>query len=107
VSEEVNGWTRQKWARVELEYKRWLYLRRRFEGERLPPTAAIDAFWHEHILDTRRYVADSAAIFGYYHHHFPYFGIRDTEDRQDLLRAGENTFLRFTQTFGVEPVEHL
>lgn len=85
---------------VELRYKRYLYLLRKHEGQALPPSTDIDVFWHAHILDTQAYVRDCTAIFGYYLHHFPYFGIRGERDRQRLLDAGVVTRLRWQDEFG-------
>jgi hypothetical protein len=54
---------------VEKQYKNWLYLRRKYEGEILPPSKEIDEFWDAHILDTRAYHRHTNRIFGYYLHH--------------------------------------
>ena len=40
----------------------------------------MDAFWHQHILDTVAYQRDTVQIFGYFLHHFPYFGIWAAKD---------------------------
>jgi hypothetical protein len=46
-------------------------------GDRMPPlapTPTVDEIWHHHILDTRQYQVDCAAIFGAMFHHDPYVG---------------------------------
>lgn len=86
----------------ELHYKRWLFLRRKHEGRALPPSYDIDIFWHAHILDTFRYFEDCDRIFGYYFHHFPYFGRRGDEDARNLKSAFADTLDCYRNQFGVE-----
>lgn len=93
------GWTMAHLDFVERQYKRWLYLRRTYSGEVLPPGDEIDEFWHLHILDTRAYIRDTAAIFGHYLHHYPYFGLRGADDEQRLLQAYENTRRRYREEY--------
>jgi len=83
------------------QYRQYLYLLRKYDSD-ISPTLAIDAVWHNHILDTRKYVEDCQIIFGYYLHHFPYFGSRSTEDRRQLEKAFSNTVNLFKQEFGVD-----
>lgn len=96
------GWPRGKLDFVERQYKNWLFLRRKYEGQPLPPPEDIDDFWHLHILDTRAYHRDTAAIFGYYLHHFPYFGIRSDEDKRHLDAAFAETEGRYREEFDDE-----
>ena len=56
---------------AEQEYRRFLMLVAAFPGAKIVPTVKADIFWHEHILNTRRYFADSDLIFGFYLHHSP------------------------------------
>lgn len=83
------------------QYRQYLYLLRKYDAD-ISPTLAIDAVWHNHILDTRKYVVDCQVIFGHYLHHFPYFGSRSEEDRQQLERAFENTQRLFREEFGID-----
>ncbi len=48
------------------------------------PTKEVDEFWHAHILDTAKYASDCQSCFGFFLHHFPYLGLRGTEDAQAL-----------------------
>jgi hypothetical protein len=96
------GWSPGKFDYHERQYKNWLFLRRKYEQEVLPPPADIDDFWHAHILDTYAYHRDCAAMFGYYLHHFPYFGMRGEDDRAALLEASEHTNDRYLEEFGEE-----
>src|SRR5260370_35484177 len=63
---EKLGWSEDQATRVEGDYKRFLYsLAHRGEGEVLsPPSQEVDEFWHQHILDTRRYREDCYTAFG-------------------------------------------
>ena len=104
--ESEYGWSRDRLEFAERLYKNWLFLRRKHEGEPLPPSRDIDEFWHWHILDTRAYHRDTATIFGYYLHHFPYFGLRGKGDYDNLMRAWDNTQSRYLQEFGEEIYEY-
>jgi hypothetical protein len=57
----------------------------------LAPPVLADKFWHQHILDTRKYMKDCDEIFGEYLHHFPYFGMRGEQDAQELKVSGNFT----------------
>jgi hypothetical protein len=45
-------------------YKVFLTLIIRHPRESIVPLGDIDAFWHQHILDTRKYASDRELIFG-------------------------------------------
>lgn len=94
------GWSVDKADYYDPLYRNWLYLRRKHEGEVMPPHADVDELWHGHILDTYAYFADCDRIFGYYFHHFPYFGTRGEQDRVNLYDAWANTQRRYKQEFG-------
>ena len=97
------GWSARKCDWAEQQYKRWLFLRRKHENEAMPPNVEIDKFWHEHMLDTRSYFRDTARIFGYYQHHFPYFGARGDADEEDLNTTWRTVCQRFMAEFGDYP----
>ena len=78
--DEGAGWTAEQCESAEVEYKRFLHLNRSFREQPIVPNVIMDTMWHFHILDTRRYVADSERLFGGYFHHYPYFGMRGEED---------------------------
>lgn len=102
TGEELLGrnWSAGRADHAERLYKRWLYLRRRFEGDVLPPHVDIDEFWHGHILETQRYFHDCDRVFGYYFHHFPGFGARGVADRQNLLTAWQQTQQFYWDEYG-------
>lgn len=89
--EEGNNWTPEFADEMEVEYKRFLHLNKKYPKAGIVPTDDIDEMWHFHILDTRAYVKDSETVFGGYFHHFPYFGLRGEQDEQNLKNAFEET----------------
>jgi hypothetical protein len=66
-------WTPEKTLRVEAEYKQFLYaLAHKGKDDIIsPPTQDVDEFWHQHILNTRKYREDCQKIFGHYVDHTP------------------------------------
>lgn len=106
TDEESAGELGLLWEREDAEfainqYRQYLYLVRKYDTH-ISPTLAIDAVWHNHILDTRKYVRDCQVIFGHYLHHFPYFGNRGDDDRRQLELAFENTQRLFLEEYGVD-----
>jgi hypothetical protein len=97
-----HGWTRTEADHYELEYKRFLTLLARFPGELLAPTKKTDQFWHGHILDTKKYAEDCNKVFGYFLHHFPYFGTRGEKDAENLAAAAVNMKRLYELEFGKE-----
>jgi len=70
---EKMGWSWEQARRVEGDYKRFLYAlaHKRPDDLLSPPTQEVDEFWHQHILDTRKYREDCETIFGHYVDHTP------------------------------------
>ncbi len=98
--EDGYGWTRAEADHHELEYRRFLALTAKYPEELITLNKSVDKFWHAHILDTMKYAEDCANIFGYFLHHFPYFGMRDAEDAENLKQAGLQTRRLYEQEFG-------
>lgn len=67
-------WTDAQIKLVEAWYKRFLFLMHKYPEQAHRPTVVIDEFWHQHILDTRKYARDCRDIFGYFLHHDPNVG---------------------------------
>lgn len=84
-------------------YRRFIYLIWKYPDQVLVPTEEIDAAWHAHILDTRKYMADCEKIFGGYLHHFPYFGECGDDDRKNLNASFAQTVALFEREFGSVP----
>lgn len=96
---EGHGWTREEADRHELEYRRFLALVVKYPDAVITPDVNVDKFWHGHILDTMKYAEDCQAVFGYFLHHFPYFGMRDAEDAANLAEAAAQTRRLYEQEF--------
>jgi hypothetical protein len=100
---EEHDWTPEFCDEAEALYRRFLALNARFPDRKICPTGPIDEFWHAHILDTRAYMRDCEEIFGYYLHHFPYFGMRGPEDHAALEKAFRESVEMFILHFGIDP----
>ncbi|MBI3371627.1 MAG: hypothetical protein HY017_07700 [Betaproteobacteria bacterium] len=94
------GWSREYADRMELAYTRFLTLLVKFPDETIAPTKDVDKFWHGHILDTLKYAEDCQNVFGYFLHHFPYFGMRGEEDAANSRAAAENMHRIYEREFG-------
>ncbi|HEY0819955.1 MAG TPA: hypothetical protein VGD46_14320 [Rhizobacter sp.] len=94
------GWTPEQAERMALAYRRYLTLHAKYPDLMLAPDQDVDRFWHLHILDTRKYAADCEAIFGYFLHHYPYFGLRGEDDAKALQSAFATTQALYAQEFG-------
>lgn len=89
--EEGKGWPMEECEQIEIDYKYFLALKRRYPEKDIVPHRNLDSFWHQHILDTQKYHDDCILIFGYFVHHFPYFGMNGQVDAQNLSDAFEET----------------
>lgn len=105
-AEEGLGWTAEQCDEVEIEYKRYLALKRAYPDVEIVPNKLVDAFWHAHILDTQKYAEDCSTLFGFFLHHYPYFGMGGEADYQALCDAFDQTRelydLHFGQGYGAE-----
>lgn len=97
------SFTRELVEVIEKWYKRFLFLNYKYPTHSIVPNELIDLFWHNHILDTRKYSTDCINLFGSFLHHFPYFGMRGEEDRNQLNIAYEQTKKFFLLEFGEIP----
>lgn len=97
--------TKDECELAEREYRRYLTLKKLYPGVELVPNKMLDEFWHAHILDTVAYHADCESVFGFYVHHFPYFGIYGDDDYQNLVTAFEKTKSLYELHFGEYPEE--
>ena len=101
--QEGEGWSREFVEHFETQYKRYLTLVAKYPREAIAPAKEVDRFWHAHILDTRKYIDDCERVFGFYLHHFPYFGLRGADDAAALAGAGERTRELYVAEFGAAP----
>src|SRR3989475_3918868 len=97
--EEGQGWSREYVNQMAIEYKRFLTLSVKYSEETIAPSKDVDKFWHGHILDTMKYAEDCQNVFGYFLHHFPYFGMRGEEDAANLAEAGRTTQRLYEEEF--------
>jgi hypothetical protein len=92
------GWSDEHADRIERAYRRFLVLLAKHPELQIAPTRDIDAFWHAHILDTRKYAADCERIFGGFVHHYPYLGLLGDEDKAE--QAANALYGLFLSEFG-------
>jgi hypothetical protein len=100
---QESGWTVETCDLVEDLYRKFLALNARFPDKKICPTGPVDEFWHAHILDTQAYAKDCDFLFGYFLHHYPYFGMRGPEDRRDLDMAFADSVTLSIEHFGIDP----
>ncbi len=81
---EGKGWNKAQADEAELWYRRYLATIIVYpDATRHVPNMPIDAFWHQHILDTMAYGKDMQHVVGYFIHHYPYFGLNGDADQRD------------------------
>ncbi|MCW3104460.1 MAG: hypothetical protein JWO09_2900 [Bacteroidetes bacterium] len=97
--EEGQGWNIEQANEAEKEYKKFLALKRVYHTKEIVPNKTIDIFWHQHILDTEAYAKDCDTIFGFFIHHYPYFGMNGDQDAQNLVDAFEETKILYKYHF--------
>jgi hypothetical protein len=101
-NDQGESWTNEQCESAEREYKRFLTLVKLNPKKEIVPTKLMDKFWHQHILDTMAYQKDCQTVFGYFLHHFPYFGIYGEKDQQNLNDSFEITKKLYYEYFGEE-----
>ncbi len=81
-----HGWSEARAAALEGEYRDFLLLLAENPGKTISPWSDdLDLFWHEHILDTKRYAADCAHLFGRFIQHDPHIDHRPSHHQQTRL----------------------
>lgn len=100
--EEGKGWTSDYCDSVEIDYKRFLFLKLMYPDKDIVPNKEIDSFWHQHILDTEKYFFDCKSIFGKFIHHYPYFGMNGPDDYKNLCDAFDETGELYKFHFNIE-----
>ncbi|MDP2829543.1 MAG: hypothetical protein Q8O37_13155 [Sulfuricellaceae bacterium] len=98
--DEGYGWSLEFTRQVTNEYKRYLILCLENPDFPMVPSTFVDEFWHFHILDTQKYAEDCNHVFGYFLHHFPYFGMRGKEDEENLKKAWTESCVLYEKRFG-------
>jgi len=100
-AESGEGWSERRANAVEAEYRRFLFLMKKYPDDGASPTVDVDTFWHYHILDTMKYARDCEATFGFFLHHYPYVGMGAGADDGERERAGERMREIYEAEFGV------
>jgi len=93
----------EQWDKAEVEYRRFLSLKKWYPGISLVPSKLVDKIWHAHILDTRAYREDCNNVFGRFIDHYPYFGIYGEDDYQSLQQSFAKTIELYERHFGSYP----
>ena len=102
-SKEGHGWSFSRAVKASEEYRKYLALCLKYPDAAIVPSTVVDDFWHLHILDTAKYMQDCEHCFGYFLHHFPYFGMRGDQDASNLQTAWEQTLVLYEKNFGAPP----
>lgn len=95
-------WPVEQIERMERLYRAFLLVLATHPDKPIVPTKAIDEFWHQHILDTRKYEQDCIAVFGHFVHHFPYLGMRGDADKASLEHSFAETCELFKVVAGID-----
>lgn len=83
-------------------YQKFLALCWAYPTLRLVPTRDIDAVWHTHILDTKKYAEDCSRVFGYFLHHNPNYS-PELVGGNTYKHSAQRTVDLFREHFGHEP----
>ncbi|MES2615220.1 MAG: hypothetical protein V4591_07390 [Bdellovibrionota bacterium] len=87
----INKMVSDGWIKMDAEksfqmFKNFLFLQKKYpEFKSLVPSEDIDECWHNFILDSIAYVDMSEKLFGKYLHHYPYFGLDDSGNKDSKI----------------------
>ena len=102
---EGKGWSERQTNEAERWYKMFLHLCKKYPDETIVPTQIVDDFWHQHILDTRKYATDCKKVFGKFLHHYPYLGMKnDVEYFHDSFKRTKDLI---KENFGLDYTEDI
>jgi hypothetical protein len=102
-TDEGPGLDAREIALMEAEYRKFLALQLMYPEAILVPCQVVDEMWHRHILDTAAYRDDCQAVFGRFLDHYPYFGMRNEVEAQELTNAYAGTLDLYRKSFGEPP----
>lgn len=90
ISKMMNshGWSKEDADEACVLYRNYLFLLAKYPKKSLPPSQDIDEFWHNHILDTKKYRAECDKIFGKYMDHKPSYFLENKETEMKALESG-------------------
>ncbi|TSC72184.1 MAG: hypothetical protein G01um101438_687 [Parcubacteria group bacterium Gr01-1014_38] len=96
---EGKNWSQEQADEAEEWYRRFLHVIIKYpDACQHVPNGPIDAFWHQHILDTEAYARDCEYVLGSFLHHYPYFGLNGDAAERD--EAFDITNRLYRQEFG-------
>lgn len=98
--DDPSYWTDERIVDAEEAYRRFLALNLLYPEETLAVNELLDEYWHNHILDTRKYAEDCDHVFGKLLHHYPYFGLPGEEDEGENVPAFAVTQEIWEKAFG-------
>jgi len=98
--EEGEGWTLERATQAIEDYRRFLFLMQHYPERKIVPSREADQVWHTHILDTAKYREDCDTVFGRFIDHWPYFGLKDADEHQDLQDSFAETQVLANLHFG-------
>lgn len=87
---------------MEVEYRKFMFLRIQHVDEVLPMSKDVDDFWHVHVMNTRNYhfFIETCAN-GIFIHHRP--TISDEENKALMSAYLNGTLMRYREYFGEPP----
>lgn len=97
----VEKWSKDDAVAVIKQYRRYLFLRRKYPNQILPPSKEIDDAWHAHILHTRAYRKFCQQVFDYNKEQF--LDHNPAEDEQSTVQFDkffEQTQSLYKKEFG-------
>lgn len=105
LTESADGpmWSVEFAEAARVEYLRFLLMTASHPASAIVPSRIVDEFWHQHILDTRAYAQDCLAVFGFFLHHYPYFGMNGEDDAARLATCFSETHAIYEREFASAP----
>jgi len=99
---KTKRWKKSDVLKICALYRNFLFLKKKYDqdDEKLAPSIEIDEFWHNHIMDTKKYRYDCDKIFGFYLDHYPYNGMDGKTTEADAARSFEKTQELYHKEFG-------
>jgi len=98
--DDPETWTEEFVRTTELKYRRFLVLNLLHPHTTLSVDKTLDDYWHQHILDTRKYAEDCRLVFGYFLHHDPYFGLGSEDEWLENVGLFAATQDLYEEAFG-------
>lgn len=100
-------WSREKTLGLMTLYQMFLFLLYLYPHKTIvPPVPEVDLIWHEHILNTPKYMNDSRILFGRYVHHVPAYSL-PIEAQKQAEHTWSETLDLWLQHFGDETLGNI